>query len=735
MPTRGSSAAPVFDKARPRELSRYFADLEILLDRAQVTIDAAMKTWAAYYIDFSSEQIWRTFPEFANPASTYQNFKDAVLAHYPDATGDYIYSVRDMDHLIGERQRIGISTMEDLADFHLQFLTMTTWLIEKKMIGPTEQGRAFLRAFQPTLQHAVNNRLEMKFTDQNPSIPHTIQEILDAARYLFQKSGFGLPSYHTPTPPPVTILRRPSPAIATPDPVIKTENIGALFSEFTKTIVEAMSKSMRGPPSNPQRSVDCNMCAGAHYMRDCPMVVEYTKAGKCRRNSEGRVCLPSGAYVSKEIPGTLLSERIDEWHRRFPNQLATATLLHTVAKDLLASPVITEIRSSYQLSTGDRIATLEAELFNLRARKTVAANAIRTRAQRARDSSPEIAGEEDLPVPTVRRVTPDIVTPTAPPVVIVPASNKPAPVAEENEHPYQKAKDASYAPPANRNVGALPKVPAYKKPEAAYKTLPPVHDPAIARDVYQRAMDTQVLVTQRELLSLSPEIRTQTRESTTTKRVPNTTSAQPQSFIVEVEDESEIYDSATFAFQATNGDELPPDAYIVPDPIESYYASLPFGEEPDIDRLTVAKDSTAIRSIYSLICSTQKIECTVDPGCQIIAMAETECHSLGLAYDPRIRLNMESANGTFDWSLGLARNVSFKISDITLYFQVHIIRSPSYSVLLGRPFDVLTESVIRNFANEDQTITITDPNSGKKSTIPTFPRGAHSAKSNSTPDF
>jgi hypothetical protein len=41
---------------------------------------------------------------------------------------------------------------------------------------------------------------------------------------------------------------------------------------------------------------------------------------------------------------------------------------------------------------------------------------------------------------------------------------------------------------------------------------------------------------------------------------------------------------------------------------------------------------------------------------------------------------------------------------------------------LGRPFDILTESVIRNYATEEQTITIKDPNTGKKLTIPTLPR-------------
>ena len=116
-------------------------------------------------------------------------------------------------------------------------------------------------------------------------------------------------------------------------------------------------------------------------------------------------------------------------------------------------------------------------------------------------------------------------------------------------------------------------------------------------------------------------------------------------------------------------------------------------------------------------------------------MSETACHSLALTYDPRIRLNMESANGSFDWSLGLARNVPFLIGPIMLYLQVHVICSPSYEILLGRPFDVLTESVVRNFTNEDQTITITDPNSGNQCTIPTFARGSHKAQPSKQLDF
>ena len=73
--------------------------------------------------------------------------------------------------------------------------------------------------------------------------------------------------------------------------------------------------------------------------------------------------LSTGAYVPREIPGTLLMERVNEWHRQNPGQLATATLVHTIDEALLYPPQLT-----YQLSSSNRIAHLEAELFALKAR-------------------------------------------------------------------------------------------------------------------------------------------------------------------------------------------------------------------------------------------------------------------------------------------------------------------------------------------------------------------------------
>ncbi|KNZ71573.1 hypothetical protein J132_08631 [Termitomyces sp. J132] len=56
-----------------------------------------------------------------------------------------------------------------------------------------------------------------------------------------------------------------------------------------------------------------------------------------------------------------------------------------------------------------------------------------------------------------------------------------------------------------------------------------------------------------------------------------------------------------------------------------------------------------------------------------------------------------------------------------VYLQICILQSPTYNILLGYSFDVLTWSVVNTLSNVETTITIMDPNTGMWCTIPTFP--------------
>ena len=237
MPARGECAAPTFDSAKIRELPRFFSELEYLFKRAHLTSESEKKKHILRYVNFNTEQMWKIIPEFSDSSKKYDDFKDAILAHYPDAIGDSIYSLRDMDLLIAEHQRIGITISADLADYHLKFTTITQWLFDKKHLGELEQECAYLRAFQPRFLSAILNRLQIKFPDHSPLIPYKVKDVYDAARFVLQAATMTQAYSSSLSTSPYLF----QPATVEPEPSAKAEDFGSLFKALTKTVLEALN--------------------------------------------------------------------------------------------------------------------------------------------------------------------------------------------------------------------------------------------------------------------------------------------------------------------------------------------------------------------------------------------------------------------------------------------------------------------------------------------------------------
>ncbi|KAF7293722.1 hypothetical protein MIND_01152400 [Mycena indigotica] len=301
----------------------------------------------------------------------------------------------------------------------------------------------------------------------------------------------------------------------------------------------------------------------------------------------------------------------------------------------------------------------------------------------------------------------------------------PPPAVPFPEHPYAAARDAAYAPPKDRNVGAAPK--------AQPRAYAPIHDAHNTNDLYQAVLNTPVTLPARTILA-NPEVSALARANLTPRRITEKKAAEQlyqaehplagfNDWASDPADERETARAAAIAYALPNT--------ATPASAESrgklvsrdeYVLLYDVGQLPE--DLVVSAKTTAIRCVLPVVDNHEAIESIVDPGSQIIAMSEEVCHRLGLQYDPNIVLQMQSANGAVTPSLGVARNVPFRFKDIVLYLQVHIVRNPAYDILLGRPFDTLTRSVIHNYANDNQTITIHCPNTDRAATIPTLPRGS-----------
>jgi hypothetical protein len=197
-------------------------------------------------------------------------------------------------------------------------------------------------------------------------------------------------------------------------------------------------------------------------------------------------------------------------------------------------------------------------------------------------------------------------------------------------------------------------------------------------------MEALITITQKELLSLLPEVHSQVCDSITTHQILKEIVMVHSGFEEQEEEEEEeepktqflvnVVPVASFAVHRAHHRMPPQGSIVIIDPMEEeYYKSLSPGEEPDPNWIIVAMESSAIHSIFALTDNSQKRKCILDPGCQIIVMSKTSCYNLGLMYDPGIILHMQSANRNINQSLGLSRNVPFQIGLITFYLQVHII--------------------------------------------------------------
>ena len=109
----------------------------------------------------------------------------------------------------------------------------------------------------------------------------------------------------------------------------------------------------------------------------------------------------------------------------------------------------------------------------------------------------------------------------------VPATQLPPPLPAATEevndddeplvHPFARAKDAAYALLTSNNVAAKPKPALPKKPDVPLRTATPVYDPQVASAIYAHTMDSQIMIMQRELLSLSLEVRNQVCKATSNR--------------------------------------------------------------------------------------------------------------------------------------------------------------------------------------------------------------------------
>ncbi|KAF7325546.1 CCHC-type domain-containing protein [Mycena kentingensis (nom. inval.)] len=300
-------------------------------------------------------------------------------------------------------------------------------------------------------------------------------------------------------------------------------------------------------------------------------------------------------------------------------------------------------------------------------------------------------------------------------------------------------------PPPQRNV---PRPALEEDAGKAYKLRAPIQRDGLTEEVLERINSTEVTVRLGDLFGLSKDLREGERTRLTRVREPLEKARDVPELVLPahmVGVDKQIPDALTCQLAdaipinldrdalemgalpevdgvfvlSTDVDGMPEGSLVAQDPYLQYLEGLREDESPK--QIYVARDSVPLRVSFPYVNSQGPIECVLDSGSQIVSMSLEIAQKCGLVWDPNINIFMQSANGQLEKSMGLAKNVPFRWGELKIFLQVHVIRNPAYKVLLGRPFDVLTKSRT-DHADGNHLLTLTDPNTGRAWTVPTYDR-------------
>lgn len=338
---------------------------------------------------------------------------------------------------------------------------------------------------------------------------------------------------------------------------------------------------------------------------------------------------------------------------------------------------------------------------------------------------------------TIREDPPHLLEPTVNASSVPVPASRPAPAAVTRPMDHVRPRVVE---PIPRNQSREAEIAT--KLGKSYKLLSELHKEGLDEQIAKLIFENKLEISTSDLLALAPGVKKIMLRKAKNQRVKPRQQTSAQVFNVNTEGQEteelkscrilskyihvgDLYqgDDDMFEILTVDREGMPAGSIVQKDIVESFMNDM---SDTDDRRglVIVANKGNGLRTVYpSINGSEPDIENILDSGSQIVAIDRCIAIGLEISWDPTITVRMEDVHGGLASTLGLAKNVPFKFGEITVYLQCHVQNKAPFEVLLGRPFDVLTESEVRTFGNGDTEITIKDPNSSRRVTIGTFPRG------------
>ncbi|KAJ8494646.1 hypothetical protein ONZ45_g13169 [Pleurotus djamor] len=737
LPARGHHSAPKFT-GEGEYIDRFFDEVEAVTALISDITDEEKIRWTMRLLDNPTHTTWKnSIPQATG--DDWKAFKAAARALYPNSDDVRRYSKASLKRLARLYSERVMSDKQVLERYHLEFSTMSNVLKSQGQISDSDIDEIYFSGFDPYFQRTLVEHLQRRDPVHHPDDPYPQAKVLEVARFLLYSpvpSTIGtIPTPPLPVPSSASLIRQEQPGNTAIESAIvssiasinkATESMAAMMQQFS-TMMQAShppaqpqtyapimpqasyvqpAAASQAPPPNRNGSLPprCAFCydTRSHFrVFQCPIYQRMSRQGWVHYNENRRLTLPNGLEITRALRGGCFQEQIENWRvdNRLPldtpdpgtqTGLARDAPPHmTSAPPVASTNMITVSNFNYGSTTAqepseERFEDSPYDDDDIDEQIEMAQTLLSTLMKQKKVERKKEVRFQDSPSANTRSSTSSSTTAPAPAVPITP---KPVLSAPTQTTQLREALD----------TGKIKPMPQYRYQSNA-------EDPKLTSDVITRALDAPVTLTQRELLSLAPDLRRHFRDLTMTKRIAPS-DANPKT----------LYQDCS------------PDCYS--QHAASFFHGEPSPEPQVLSLLTqtptetiAANDMETLRVIPLKFDNGNSIECILDSGSQVISMRRSIWESLALPLRLDEGIVMESANLTTNKTMGLARNVRASIADMSFYLQIQVVENAPYDILLGRPFHCLLAATTNDYADGRQDITITDPNSGTRLTIPTAER-------------
>src|SRR5882724_731162 len=232
-------------------------------------------------------------------------------------------------------------------------------------------------------------------------------------------------------------------------------------------------------------------------------------------------------------------------------------------------------------------------------------------------------------------------------------------------------------PPKPPSAKPLPLAPSLPLPATVpqFRYLVPVESTIKAMTVINRVLSEKVVLSVKELLALSLEVRKYFKEATTTKCLPALPTA------------ARTHTVLTFSVGATCN-------------------------------LLEAAPTLPLRPLDVILNGSTMVTGILDSGCQVVIIHRDVWEKLGAPLKHDQLMFMESANSQANFTMGMLPRICFMVGDINLHCMVQVVQEAPFECLIGWPFTALAQTVSQEFQDGTAHLILTYSNTGASVTVP-----------------